>query len=97
MISLSRCASRSTGLPALLPLLSLVVLSSLLLTGTLCSRRLLPALLTGALGTLVVPALLLSALLISIFLHREISFDSGRIDRRCVGEGARAVPRKRES
>jgi hypothetical protein len=83
--------------PALLPLLFLVVLSSLLLTGTLSSRRLLPALLTGALSALLLSALLLSALLVSILLHREISFDSGRIDRRCVEEGARAVPRKRES
>jgi hypothetical protein len=89
MISLSRGASRSTGLPALLPLLSLLVLSSLLLIGTLCSRRRLPALLTRALATLLLPALLLSALLVSIFLHREISFDGGRIDRRCILRGGK--------
>jgi uncharacterized membrane protein YdfJ with MMPL/SSD domain len=76
MVSLSRGASRSDDLPALLPLLpSLVFLPSLLLARSLSARLLLPAVLIGTLS-----ALLLSALLIAILLHREISFEVGNFD-----------------
>jgi hypothetical protein len=81
MVSLSRGASRSVDLPALLPLLpSLVFLPSLLLAGALSPRLLLPAVLIGTLTALLMligtlTALLLSALLIAILLHREISFE----------------------
>jgi hypothetical protein len=78
MISLSRCASQSTGLPALLRLLpTLVVLPSLLPARALGPRTLRPALL---LATPLLIALLLAALLIAVFLHRDISFEGTVID-----------------
>jgi hypothetical protein len=86
MVSLSRCASRSDDLPALLPLLrNLVFLPSLLLAGALSARLLLPAVLIGTLSALLMligtlTTLLLSALLIAILLHREISLEVGNFD-----------------
>jgi len=86
MVSLSRGASRSADLLALLPLLpSLVFLPSLLLVRALSPRLLLPAVLIGTLSALLMligtlTALLLSALLIAILLHRSISFEVGNLD-----------------
>jgi hypothetical protein len=73
MVSLSRCASRSDDLPALLPLLpSLVFLPSLLLARALSPRLLLPAVLIGTLSALLLigtlTALLLTALLLTALL-----------------------------
>jgi hypothetical protein len=73
MVSLSRGASRSDDLPALLSLLpSLVFLPFLLLAGALSPRLPLPAVLIGTLTALLMLIGTLSALLIAILLHREL-------------------------